>query len=582
MVSLRGDVVSEMDEKRIKRCFEEISQFQPSPEVTVRDLDRARECLTKPTSKRQTKDQKTWRIIMKSPITKLATAAAIIVGVMLVINHIGGSFDGTSTAFADMIEAMKKKPWVHLSTTTVESGEMTFEQWYGLESGIKASKNYREKRLLYINTQENSEYTYNEKNGTILFSKVDESVRPRDYVPNSALALVESMMKYIDEYASEVTRETVIRDNREVELITATGSRNKESIFHTIEMTRDVQENLLLSVKTDYKDPPESVLSKGPEEVAQSWKRSRTDVITKYDYPASGPSSIYDLGAPENAKIVISSLPSEIQEMIERVNSLRETTLTRYVLIAIPGDIDMLQTSPNGLRSAAFFSKNDRSVYSIWRKGDVLRFSQGYFPVLKKTPDSEELSANTEFWVEQISPVREFINVPEGDYHFHNYRWENLGIIIRADAKRHNVHLYESHSYLIENCWPKINVPHQRAMKWSIENINTRTGDKLIMITRELDITTEKWYINPGKNYICQKHELFRSDGTLAHRKEILEYATTKSGKFYPRKIRYTRNNKQQDNKLARETATKLVYLKENPEYPERIFDPDGFPESDQ
>jgi hypothetical protein len=521
-----------------------------------------------------------WRTIMRSRITKFATAAVIIIGTPLVIKHIGGSFDGTSTAFADMIQAMKKKSWVHASTTATESGEITFERWYGLESGISASKNYREATLLYVNTQENSEYVYKEE-GVILYSQIDDSVRPSGDVPDSPFALVESMMKYINEYASEVTREIVVRDNREVELITATGSKNEESIFHTIELTRDIQDNLLLSVKTDYKDRPEYILSQEPKEVAEGWRKARTDVVTKYDYPATGPSSIYDLGVPKDTRIVVSSLPSEIQEIIEKLNSLRQTTLTRYVLIAILDDVDMLPTSPNGLRSAAFFSKNDRSVYSTWRRGDVLRFSQGYFPVLEKVPDREELSANTEFWVEQIEPVREFINIPEGDYHYHNYHWENVGINILAESKHNTAHLYESDSHLIEKCWPKIKVPHRQAMKWSIEHLDGRGGDELIMITRRMDATTAKWHINPDKNYICQKYELFRADGTPARCKEILEYATTKSGQFYPRKIRHTRY-KQQDKQLVQEATTELIYLKENPEYPDQIFDPDSFPESDQ
>ncbi len=525
-----------------------------------------------------------WRIIMRSGRTKITAAAVLIIGIMLVADHIGGSFDGTSSAFADMIEAMKRKPWMHASTTEVESGEITFERWYGLESGISASKNYREASLFYVDTQENSEYAYREKEGVIYYSQIDDSVRPSGDVPDSPFALVESMMKYINEYASEVTRKIVIRDDRQVELITAIGSRNEESIFHTIEMTRDVQENLLLSVKTDYKDPPGYILSREPKEVAEGWERARIDVVRKYDYPATGPSSIYDLGVPKDTRVVVSSLPSEIQEIIEKLNSLRETILTRYVLLAIPGNVDVLSAPPNDLRDlrgAAFFSMNDRSVYSTWRRGDVLRFSQGCFLAMEKVPDREELSANTEFWVEQIEPVREFINEPEGDYHYRNYHWENVGINLRAESKHSVAYLYESDSYLIENCWPKIKVPHRQAMKWSIEHLDGRDGDELIMITRRMDATTAKWYINPEKNYICQKYELFRADGTPARCKEILEYATTKSGQFYPRKMRYTRY-KQEDNQLVPETATKLIYLKENPEYPDRIFDPDSFPESDQ
>ena len=49
----------------------------------------------------------TGEIIMKNRITKLAAAAAIIIAVMLGINYIGGSLDGASVAWADVLEKVE-------------------------------------------------------------------------------------------------------------------------------------------------------------------------------------------------------------------------------------------------------------------------------------------------------------------------------------------------------------------------------------------------------------------------------------------------------------------------------------------
>ena len=322
-------------------------------------------------------------------------------------------------------------------------------------------------------------------------------------------------------------------------------------------------------------------MSGEPEKAKELWRNARIDTITKYDYPTTGPSSIYDLGAPTDANIVVSSLPAEVQQMIVKLNGLRETTLAGYVAIAISGDVDTLPTSPEGLRSTAFFSNNDRSIYIIWRSGDFIRFSQGYFPVSENIPAVEGVSENIELAFQEMAPIREFIIRPEKGNQYHEFHWENIGINIRAETTNHRSYLYESDEFLIENCWPKIGVPHQRAMKWSIEYIDGPAQDKLIMITRELDITTERWFINPDKNYICQKHELYGSDGEVFKVKEILEYATTKSGKCYPRKIQMKKFREEDDQRIS-ETATKIIYLKENPDYPDWIFDPGSFPESDQ
>jgi len=45
-----------------------------------------------------------WRMIMRSRITKLAAAAVIIIAVFIGINHFGGSIDGSSIAWADVVK----------------------------------------------------------------------------------------------------------------------------------------------------------------------------------------------------------------------------------------------------------------------------------------------------------------------------------------------------------------------------------------------------------------------------------------------------------------------------------------------
>ena len=89
--------MSEIDEKEIKRRFEAISQFELSPEVTVRDLERVGKMLTEQTSGQRTREQKMWRIIMKSKITKLAAAAAIIVAVLVGLHFVGNPLAPTVT-----------------------------------------------------------------------------------------------------------------------------------------------------------------------------------------------------------------------------------------------------------------------------------------------------------------------------------------------------------------------------------------------------------------------------------------------------------------------------------------------------
>ncbi|OHB79327.1 MAG: hypothetical protein A2Z25_23115 [Planctomycetes bacterium RBG_16_55_9] len=93
--------MSEMDEREIERRFEVISQFEPNPEITARDLKRAREGLIEQTTEQQAKQQNIWRIIMKTKTLKVAAAAAIIIAVLVGIYEIPGS---PSVAWADVIQ----------------------------------------------------------------------------------------------------------------------------------------------------------------------------------------------------------------------------------------------------------------------------------------------------------------------------------------------------------------------------------------------------------------------------------------------------------------------------------------------
>jgi outer membrane lipoprotein-sorting protein len=91
----------------IKRFFQKstLSTNQERHEAIFEKIQRAQD-------KSKTTAPASYRLnirsnIMKSPITKIAAAAVIIIAVMLGINYIGGSFDGASVAWADVLEKIE-------------------------------------------------------------------------------------------------------------------------------------------------------------------------------------------------------------------------------------------------------------------------------------------------------------------------------------------------------------------------------------------------------------------------------------------------------------------------------------------
>lgn len=79
-----------------------------------------------------------WRTIMKTKLTKLAAAAVIIIGIMIGINYFGGSIDGATIAWSDVVSATNNTSIFHWVVTsemrngTIKSGE----QWIDTQQGL--------------------------------------------------------------------------------------------------------------------------------------------------------------------------------------------------------------------------------------------------------------------------------------------------------------------------------------------------------------------------------------------------------------------------------------------------------------
>jgi len=90
-----------MNEAEIRRCLEQLAQVQPSEETARRATERVREMLTQPSIRSNARSASLWRTIMKSPFTKLATAAVIAVVAIIGITQIG-----STPAFADVVQSL--------------------------------------------------------------------------------------------------------------------------------------------------------------------------------------------------------------------------------------------------------------------------------------------------------------------------------------------------------------------------------------------------------------------------------------------------------------------------------------------
>lgn len=95
----RNDKVKEL----LRRTFQESPGGSEPAEMDRRILSEASTSMRKAvTANQRVKSISVWRTIMKSNITKLATAAVVIITVLVVLNHLGGSIDGSGVVLADV------------------------------------------------------------------------------------------------------------------------------------------------------------------------------------------------------------------------------------------------------------------------------------------------------------------------------------------------------------------------------------------------------------------------------------------------------------------------------------------------
>ena len=92
-----------------------------------------------------------WSDIMKSPITKLAVAAVVIIVVLIGINQFGGSVDMASVAWAEVLEAMEDVPTVIFEMTNVTT--LWENQTISTVSKVYDAGEYGNRVDIYMNSE---------------------------------------------------------------------------------------------------------------------------------------------------------------------------------------------------------------------------------------------------------------------------------------------------------------------------------------------------------------------------------------------------------------------------------------------
>jgi len=233
-------------------------------------------------------EQNIGRIIMKSKITKLATAAMVIAAIGLGLYALTGS--GTSITMAQVRQAMENIDWVQMVGRAEEESVLA---WYSFASKVQILVD-DEGRIVYFDFNAGKRLVWNPGSEDIYESPIDEGRQFAGGVSN----IFEGLTKTFDSIEAKgdykVTRELGTYQGQEVEIWTARRVKGKAGPTHTeiCTMYIDVDKKLPIAA-TDVK--------KGANGDIQ--------LNVEFKYPETGPADIYEAGAPRSAKIKPSPKP---------------------------------------------------------------------------------------------------------------------------------------------------------------------------------------------------------------------------------------------------------------------------------
>ena len=525
--------------KEIEKSIRQL-QDHTSAQLDARTLADACEALAKvQQAQSATVKPNVWRIVMRNRTIRIATAAAVIIGVLLGIRQFTGSVDGTSTAFAQMAEAMKQMRWMHATM------EITWpeEDKYRKNCRVESWKSFE--LDIYVETSSTGEISFTdynkkevhiydpEKNQITVFYKGTEiNVLAAAASPQE---IVEKMVNILsDNEGATVDRRMEKRDGKEVEIIKVNVPRD-EGLEEWINIV-DPKTHLLVEMKLQgYMEDGKFV------EVMKG----------KFDYPETGPTDIYEAGAPRDAK-VINELPTpEAEDLLEICRKKRANFLSYISIVSVGGSHIEVNYIDGDISQPAQQYKTTTYMYLYTGRIEhvVKQAERGFESLLKWIQNSSDISlwdGRRGHTVDNVNGVLSYKREREPDScrDVGGYAWP----------------YYQPGGKIVEDDYSKEN--------------------NLICLRAYRSL----FYFDPQHDYLClrrkytQQHE--DEAGTFRFVRETTELAQTEKGFWYPRSSDWIRVNLDADGKeVSRQVnTTDHIWVKVTSQFPEGIFDRDSLP----
>ena len=416
---------------------------------------------------------------MKSPITKLAAAAVIVIAVMIVIQQFGLPIDATSVAWADVREAFLAQSWVHLQY------DNNTESWYNLKTGDHCHKQLysRGNSFVYINRTDNLRQRYTPEHG----QHITEN-RPTIYKDN-----------IIPAYEPKTAWEAIVGHlgiiSENVKVHDWEFERNIEQIdgkrFVRFDRYYNDAAGRRLLIKQIWADPETRLPVKVWERLslAQRETQNREYITGVFSFPETGPLSIYDLGVPKDLPVVrnYDKTPSpSVAQVFEAGKAASERFLSRY-------------------RAIVWQNEGSHMIDIIWRDGDKVRQSR-YSSLFKEPYHLLVPCTATEVlqWTQTQVPVG--VTMVDGEKRYRR-RNRHPGYEYEDANSRPTIRVTRGKSLMLSSWphdkqWPYVK---QAAAQFAIIQDLPQDISGCVGLRRDSGDIRREMYIDPAHDYICVK-----------------------------------------------------------------------------
>ncbi|MGA2797658.1 MAG: hypothetical protein ABSE63_08780 [Thermoguttaceae bacterium] len=244
-----------------------------------------------------------------------------------------------SVTWAEVVETVAKKPWLHAVTTTGDGTKR--EEWF-LASRKMMFFRYGEYPSS-LDLEQNIREAYNPKENTI-FRTTDKGNRDE---PNFYKELFMTFVSADVGQTIDTGKTKLV--HQEQDIINLLGKRWIEHHFKPVyedksrsDATENADHELVVYVDPDTHLPfrwEQVIILKGFDP-SNNTVRS-TSLRWEIDYPETGPDSIYALGVPKNAKVVehvFDVLDPEIERIVSEVHAARWWQDNYYALVVHSDD----------------------------------------------------------------------------------------------------------------------------------------------------------------------------------------------------------------------------------------------------